>query len=217
MITKMFSSLFRTAPAVLALLALSATAPLRAGTPMICFPYEIGQAKSLPGGDDGPKGTSATYNRTHLVTDTLALLTPEMSVIVRMETIRRAVVYATKGELFAKSYPTDDKKLVADLLAGLRARTDAKSKGDRSLALFDLGFLSETLRQAGVDSALDGYSILAKAAELRGPDAGMEFALALASSWPRNPQFEAHLAKAKAGSAKDKLLADNVASHLTGS
>jgi hypothetical protein len=217
MITKMFSSLFRALPAALALLALAATPALHAGTPLICFPYEIGQAKSLPGGTDGPKGTSGKYDRTHLVAETIALLTPEMPVIVRMETIRRAVVYATKGEFFATSYAGDDQKLVTGLLTGLKARVDAADKGARAIALFDLGFYSETLRQAGVDSTLNGYLILSQAAALRGPDAEMEFALALASSWPKNAAFAAHLAKARAGMAKNAMLKENVSSHLSGS
>jgi hypothetical protein len=217
MITKMFRSLFRAAPSALALLVLAATPALHAGTPMICFPYEIGQAKSLPGGTDGPKGTSTKYDRKNLVSDTLALLTPEMPVIVRMETIRRAVVYATKGEFFAKSYQGDDQKLVTGLLNALKARAEGANQGARALTLFDLGFYSETLRQAGVDSSLNGYSILAQAAAARGHDAEMEFALALASSWPKNAQFEAHLAKARAGMAKNAMLKDNVSSHLSGS
>lgn len=240
MITKMIVSMFRAAPAALVLLALSATASLHAGTPMICFPYEIGQAKSLPGDVNGPKGTSAKYDRTHLVNDTLALLTPEMPVIVRMETIRRAVVYAVHGEFFAKTYSKDDTKLVADLLAALQKRVERKivpaqvqallDRGvysetmrqygivpAQALGLFDLGFYSETLRQAGVDSSLNGYAMLSQAVMLRGPDAEMEFALALASSWPKNAQFEAHLAKAKAGMSKNAMLKENLTSHLSGS
>jgi hypothetical protein len=215
MITKKLLSLFRAAPVALGLLA--ATATLHAGTPLICFPYEIGQAKSLPGDANGPKGTSAKYDRSHLVADTVALLKPEMPVIVRMETIRRAVVYATKGELFAKSYPAEDRKLVAALLAELQKRAETVDQNARALALFDLGFYSETLRQAGVDSTLNGYAILSQAVALRGSNPEMEFALALASSWPRNDQFAFHLAKARAGAAKGTLLALNLESHLSGS
>lgn len=216
---KMLPSLFRPIPTGLALLALVAAAPLQAGTPLICFPYEIGQAKSLPGDANGPKGVSTAYDRTKLVSETLALLTPEMPVIVRMETIRRAVVYAVKGEFFSKSYPVDDQRLITSLLAGLKDRTLTKDPQARALANFDLGFLSETLRQAGVDSTLNGYKLLLLARELRGTDAEMEFALALASSWPKNDDFSAHVANARAGAAKDKgsLLAPNLASHLSGS
>jgi hypothetical protein len=218
-IMNMLPSLFRPIPAILALLALVAAAPLRAGTPLICFPYEIGQAKSLPGDAKGPKGVSTAYDRTKLVPETLALLTPEMPVIVRMETIRRAVVYAVKGEFFASRYPAEDQRFISGLLAGLKDRTLTNDPKERALANFDLGFLSETLRQAGVDSSLNGYKLLLLARELRGPDAEMEFALALASSWPKNDDFSAHLAKARAGAAKDQgsLLAQNLASHLSGS
>ena len=212
----MLRSMFRTATAILAALVLALPPNVHAGTPLICFPYEIGKAQSLPGDARGPHGTSTKYDRRHLVADTLGLLTPEMPIIVRMETIRRAVVYATQGELFAKAYSTDDKKLIAGLLAELQKRADAADKASRSLATFDLGFYSETLRQAGVDSSLNGYLLLTQALALRGADAEMEFALALASSWPKDAKFTEHLTKARAGAAKSVLLKENLASHLAG-
>ncbi len=79
------------------LLTLVAPVPLQAGTPLICHPYAIGNAKSLPGSDGDWKGVNPSYDRANLVRGTLALLTPETPLIVRMETLRRAAIYATAG------------------------------------------------------------------------------------------------------------------------
>ena len=193
---------------------------LHAGTPLICHPYDIGPAASLPGSDGDWKGVNPRYDRTHLVRDTLALLTPETPVLVRMETLRRAAIYATagmRGWSEKAGFNDEDRANAAALLQHLRERTQAASGTARALALFDVGFFTETLRQTGVDKALDGYAVLLKARELRGPDADMEFALALASSWPRRPERDAHLARARAGAQQGSLLAGNLASHFGGS
>src|SRR6187455_2370169 len=95
-----FISLHGRASRTLALLCsigLLASNTALAGTPLICHPYNIGSAKSLPGSDGDWKGVNPNYDRTNLVHDTLALLTPETPIIVRMETLRRAAIYATAG------------------------------------------------------------------------------------------------------------------------
>ena len=87
-----------TAIAVLAVLALAF--PAVAGPPLLCNPFDIGNAKSLPW--DGTRAFwqgRADYRLENLVADTAALLTPSTPVIVRMETLRRAALYAsTDGE-----------------------------------------------------------------------------------------------------------------------
>ena len=209
----------RFAALVLATLVLI-PAGLFAGTPLICHPYAIGSARSLPGSDGDWKGVNPAYDRTHLVRDTLALLTPETPVIVRMETMRRAAIYATagmRGWSTKEGFNAEDRAHVAAILEQLRARTQNASAParDRALALFDVGFFSETLRHTGVDPALDGYRLLVKARELRGADPEMDFALALASSWPnRRTEHTGHLAQARALAKPGSLLAVNLDSHF---
>lgn len=204
-----------------ALLALlfAAALPLavHAGPPLICHPYSIGQAgKSLPGGTRDHFGLSATYDRAGLINDTLALLTPDTPIIVRMETLRRAALYAT-NEMSAwrtsQAYGEADRSLALGLLSRLRERTQDTAM-PRDLALFDLGFYAETLRQTRLDPALDGYQLLLKAAELRPNDAEVQFALALASVYPRREAHSAHLASASAGARPGTLLAANLRSHF---
>jgi len=187
-----------------------------AGTPLICFPFEIGAARSLPGGTDWP-GVTFTYNRGTLVADTLALLTPDTPILVRMETLRRAAVYATPGRFKASPGTSKDadRSLAFALLEKLRERAQDAAGPTRALAVFDVGYFSETLRHAGVDAALDGYALLTKALELRGGhDPEIEFALALASGWPKRPEHAGHIARARAGAKPGTLLAANVESHF---
>jgi hypothetical protein len=191
-----------------------------AGTPLICHPYLIGSAQSLPGSDGDWKGVNPAYDRTHLVRDTLALLTPKTPIIVRMETLRRAAIYATAGMRGwgdKSGFNTEDRANTSALLEELRARADHARGDDEALALFDVGFFTETLRQTGVDRSLNGYDILLKARALRGEDPDMEFALALASSWPKRPERDQHLARARALAKPGSLLASNLGTHFSGS
>src|SRR5712691_7671316 len=119
---------------IAAMLSLASTA--QAGPPLICHTIEIGQAKSLPwishswnlsGGEN--------YDTKNLVKDTLEILGPTTPVLVRMETLRRATLYARKDPLAVKG-----------LLARLHARaTSSESSGHPdALAWFDVGYLAET-------------------------------------------------------------------------
>lgn len=213
----MKSKSLRRALALLAVTAFAVFAPTRAlaGPPLICHPYDIGPAASLPSGTDR-FGLSPTYDRTHLVADTLALLQPDQPVLVRMETLRRAAIYAT-GNLRTwngEKYTAVDRALAAALVAKLQERTTTTNAAARALALFDLGFFSESIRQTGLDPALDGYALLVKAAETLKDNPDVEFALALASLSPQRAGHPEHLARARALAKPDSLLAMNLASHF---
>jgi hypothetical protein len=196
-------------------LALLAAVPLRAGTPLICHPYEIGNAKTLPGGP--MKGTSTGYDRANLTRDTLALLQPDMPIIVRMETLRRAAIYATADLRVWKreKYTAEDLAVARTLFDELQKRA-TDTKGDaRALALFDAGFFAETVRHAQLDLGVDGYPMLLEAQKLRPQEPEFEFALALASSWPKQrDSHPAHLASARAKARTGTLLAANLSSHF---
>lgn len=113
-------------------------APAWAGPPLICHANDIGGARSLPWvATDGWNGADPAYDLAHLTDDTLALLTPQTPIVVRMETIRRAVIYATHRA-----------GLADDLEVRLVARAlDLQGSGQPDpTALFDAGYLVETLR-----------------------------------------------------------------------
>src|SRR5258708_13036970 len=68
-----------------------------AGPPLICHPYNIGGAKSLPWSSgsnwDNP---DPSYNLKNLASETVAILDRTPPGLVRMETLRRAVGYGSR-------------------------------------------------------------------------------------------------------------------------
>ena len=187
-------------------------ASVKAGPPLICHPIDIGQAKSLPLVDWNQKG-AGEYDVKNLTRDTLAILTPGTPVLVRMETLRRATLFARQDPQVAK-----------ELLTRLHLRavdSDAAGRPD-ALAWFDFGYLAETYKQwMGKDEpnparALDGYNYVEKAIRLRASDPEMEFAAALITLEGPASDHQAHLRKALAGSSSDPLLARNLASRFNG-
>src|SRR5438093_13359838 len=75
------------------LAAIVTATPAFAGPPLLCHPFEIGTARSLPWDGDWSQG-KADYKIANLIGDTEALLTPSTPVVVRMETLRRPALYA---------------------------------------------------------------------------------------------------------------------------
>jgi hypothetical protein len=140
--------------------------PALAGPPLLCFPFEIGAARSLPMGTGSWKATDPHYNVAHLVDDTLALLTPDTPVLVRMETLRRATIYASSNPAIATA-----------LVNALQERAAVRD-AHAAVAVFDFGYLVETYRQArpifkGLVAAIDhidGYQLVLKAQALQRDD-----------------------------------------------
>jgi hypothetical protein len=146
-------------------LALMVTAPAWAGPPLICHANDIGTARSLPWlVTDGWNGADPSYDLSHLTQDTLGLLAPQTPVVVRMETIRRAVIYATHRVGLAQ-----------DLEQALFARMHANGPQDPT-AFFDAGYLVETLRNgqrvfANIPAQqVDGLALIRDAQRLGGAD-----------------------------------------------
>ena len=78
-----------------------------AGPPLICHPLDIGTARSLPWNGTGWNlAGNENYDSKNLVKDTLAILDSGAPVIVRMETLRRATLYARKDPDAAKELLT---------------------------------------------------------------------------------------------------------------
>ena len=190
-----------------------------AGPPLLCHPFDIGSAQSLPW--DGARGWAhgrADYDVKNLVRDTEALLTPSTPVIVRMETLRRAALYAGRDGDVAK-------QLLNALNA--RARNSVGAANANPLALFDAGYLAETFRQItmlegetefrsaartlrGAFDNTDGYAMVKKSATMRPDDPALEFAAALIATGVERSSYPQHAAKARHGSSTDALLARNI-------
>lgn len=207
---------------VFALLAtlLGIVSSAQAGPPLICHAISIGSAKSLPWvSETWNLSGSENYNLNNLVPDTLAILTADTPVLVRMETLRRATIYARQ-----------DPRVAKELLTKLYVRatnSDTSGRPD-ALAWFDAGYLVECYKQwigqnlphmtdgmrmdRNPAAGLDGYAWVEKAIGVRGSDAQMEFAAALISLNGSRADHQRHAQNAIAGSKNDPLLAENLAS-----
>lgn len=193
--------------------------PLLAGPPAICHQFQTGGAPSLPWGEgSGWRRTLPGYDLHRLTDDTLKLLTPATPVLARMETIRRATIYAST-----------DASVAAELLSRVLGRAlDGVARGTSNRqALFDAGYLVESYRQANLiykydmlrgaektawrlretPRGLDGYSWVASALSMGEPDAEMEFG---ASRVTKGPTSHAHVRKAIDAARPGTLLAANL-------
>jgi|SRR5580765_315673 len=206
-----------TASIVLAVLALAI--PALAGPPFVCHPFEIGTAKSLPSDPNSWIAIRTDYDIHRVVADTDALLTPSTPTLVRMETLRRAALYASLDRAIAE-------QLIATMMA--RVQKAEQSGQSMAVALFDAGYVVEALSEieqfgnhmkefagrekllAGLTRPYDGRALIQKSLALRAGDASIEFALTLLLS-SKEKDREMHLRKARAGADDDGLLASNLA------
>jgi hypothetical protein len=200
-------------------IGLALASPAIAGPPLLCHPFDIGNARSLPW--DGTKAFwqgRADYDVANLVSDTDALLTPSTPVIVRMETLRRAAFYASR-----------DDRVLAELYGRIsdRARMAEKAGRKDALAFLDAGVLTEALHEiAQLDGMAEfrgrgpairavirdaeGYSLVQKSLAARPGDPQIEFAAALVAMESNRQAYLEHAEKAKAAAGRDDLIARNV-------
>jgi len=185
-----------------------------AGPPLICHRLDIGDAKSLPwNGTAWDLGGNENYDTKNLVHDTLAILDNGAPVIVHMETLRRATLYARNDPQAAK-----------ELLTRLYQRATAGEAAGRSdaLAWFDAGYMAAAYRQwlgkeQNPAAGTDGYSLVSKALALSGhKDPQMEFAAALITLQGPEEAHREHVQRAIAGAKNDPLLARNLTSRFLG-
>jgi hypothetical protein len=203
-----------TSAAVLA--AIITATPAFAGPPLLCHPFEIGTARSLPWEGTWSQG-KADYKIANLITDTETLLTPTTPVLVRMETLRRAALYASTNGQIANQ-----------LLSRLLARANESETGGRpdAMALLDAAYVAEAFREiaslSGADftaraegaratlGRADGYLLISRSISARPDDPAIQFAAALIAADKNRAHYTDHAAKARAGAARDPLLARNL-------
>ena len=204
-------SSFRFTAALVFMLTLFATCAL-AGPPLICHSFDIGNANSLPWiSHDWNLTGNESYNSKNLAVDTIAILDSNPVILVHMETLRRATLYARKDPVAAK-------ELLLKLVA--RANAAGTSAPAGALASFDEGYLAETYKQwlgnehSNPAKDIDGYALVEKALQARGNDPQMEFAAALITLNRPASDPQVHAQKAIAGARIDPLLARNLSAHF---
>ncbi len=206
--------------ALFVVFALMIATPALAGPPLLCHPFEIGTARSLPW--DGTQWWRGRpdYKLTNLVADTEALLTSSTPIIVRMETLRRAVLYASQDRAVAtRLFVT-----TMDRVQNLR-----KSGHPDALTLFDAAYVTTALQQVralgdmsefrgrwqivdGVVGDANGYALIEESLKLRPDDPTLEFAAAVIAAGDKahRSAYDKHARKARAGANEDALLARNL-------
>jgi hypothetical protein len=203
--------------AVLSVFAFSSPAIAGACRPL-CRTFDIGEARSLPWGNEWSSART-DYNVNNLVADTEALLAPSTPVIVRMETIRRASIYAGR-----------DRQVAERLFTRLMDRANASEKAGRpdALAFFDAAYAAISFYQIGefaiptevqhltpnvkgIVRDVDAYALVKKSLALRDDGAVHYGAELIASVKPETRQFCAeHNRKARTAAAGNVLLARNL-------
>ena len=169
----------------------------REGPPAICQPFDIGDAASLPW-KAGAFEADSKYDLANLNQDLAKLLDSNDDAIVRMESIRRAVIYVSGFSQNRKKLSAMERKLASESLISMsRARALAPHIYDKVAAekrtaprLFDLGFALGALRQLEwrenfVSHLGNGVAELEKAAEWKETSAAMHLGMALAM-WGSN-------------------------------
>jgi len=184
-----------------------------AGPPLICQTYAIGDDTSLTWGGKGNKNgwdnPDPGYNTANLAGDTLKLLDAGKPLFARMETLRRATVYANRN-------PAAGMELASRLVA--RA-LDAELKGqNNSLALFDAGYFIESMKQMSLITksttfaSIDGYDWAKRSLPGLQDKLTAEYALGLmemSAPWPNE-----HIRRAAMGAQEGSLLAQNILRHF---
>jgi hypothetical protein len=203
-------------------LSILTIAPPRAeaGPPAICHQFQTGGAPSLPWADgSGWRRTVPSYDVHRLTDDTLRLLAPTTPVLARMETLRRATIYASS-----------DARVASELLSRVlgRALDGVASGAANRQALFDAGYLVESYRQANLiykyemlrgseksawqlretPKGLDGYSWIVSAMAMGPMDPEMEFG---ASRVSEGATSQSHVGKALKGARPGTPLAATLA------
>lgn len=182
-------------------------------------PFDIGAARSLPWSTDAGRGR-ADYKIAGLISDTEALLTPNTPVVVRLETLRRAVLYASTDRHLAQ-------RLLNTFLD--RARRAEASGAPDALAYLDAAFVNDLFQQIGdhynppftslsaqvrgLAGLGDGYGLVQKGLALHShDDPAYQFGAALIAGVKRlgEAAFTEHALAARAGANRDLLLMRNL-------
>ena len=178
-----------------------AFAPALFGSPLLCFPLDIGGAASLPFATEG-FDVKTKMTPDEIATNLRSILSASDDVVVHMETIRRAAIWLislkeegrgagdSQRSIAARlqSLLTDELLLAAAAAGGAVEGGTGDSKGGapstssrpEALRWFDLGYFLATGGQAGFSDASRARVWLEKAGRLLPDEPALQFGIALA-------------------------------------
>ena len=168
--------------AAMTLAAVLLARPACAGPPLLCFPFDIGSASSLPMGHGNWHATDPSYDVSRLGLDTLALLTQ-----------RRRASSAWRrfaARQFRGGAPRSGGCALFDELAHERQRRHPQRPRSSP---YDFGYLVESFKEAkflfkeplpAIDR-IDGYQLVLKAHALQRDAAMQQAARLIVEGYPR--------------------------------
>jgi hypothetical protein len=201
------------------LLASHAAPPAAFGPPLVCFPFDIGSARSLPWSPTGdPFEVDAKYPVENLVVDTVKILDESQDVLVHMETLRRAAIYASR----AGDRPVKGSHQMTKGAASLVSDRFVVKLLDRSMRLLakdpksavawvDAGYALGAAEKMGNYHGCDYLTYFETARADAPSDAAYQFAYVVGIlDSPDHAKWEAELKDALARAPQDSLLRKNV-------
>lgn len=167
----------------LAALPTRAAAPRAVGSPLLCFPLDVGGAATLPFGGEG-FDVKSDLSTDEVVKQARSLLEKSEDPLVHMETLRRATIWFMNQD--AAEAAGKFRAVLADatLRAAATAGHGAAAKHAEALRWFDLGYFQAAARQGGVLQLKGEREWLEKAARLAPDDLALRFGVALAQYFP---------------------------------
>jgi hypothetical protein len=167
----------------LAALPTRAAAPRAVGSPLLCFPLDVGAAATLPFGGDG-FDVKSDLTTEEVVKQTRALLEKSDDPLVHMETLRRATIWFM-GKDAAEAAGKFRAVLADATLRAAAAAGDGTARAHHeAMRWFDLGYFQAAARQGGVLQLRNEHEWLEKAARLAPDDLALRFGVALAQYFP---------------------------------
>lgn len=207
------------------------------GPPIVCHPMLIGEGKSLPWGAGAFDSKKGYYSAPRLVSDVAEILKTEPSVLVRMETLRRAAVY-----LRDEGSETERRAVAWEILGRIMDEALEQQAAGKEVAQpwFDAGFLIAAYDQAGVDlnfkagvkDGIKGFAFVNRSLEIAwktkdAPVGEMEYGAALmtlpamrsngrseAQKLHDQEEYDTHIRQAAQVAKPGSLLESNLAAHL---
>ena len=162
---------------------LSALPTRAAGSPLLCFPLDVGGAATLPFGGDG-FDVKSDLTTEEVVKQTRTLLEKSDDPLVHMETLRRATIWFMNKDAAEAAGKFRAALADATLRAAAAAGDGAARTHGEALRWFDLGYFQAAARQGGVLQLKGEHEWLEKAARLAPDDLALRFGVALAQYFP---------------------------------